>query len=209
MRGAVRIVLADDHRVVREGLRALLESETGFAVVGEACEGARAVELTRSLTPDVAVLDIAMPGLDGVEAAQRIRALVPSTAIVMLSMHNDGPTVERAFAAGALGYVLKGSGIGGVFEAIRTVVAGNRYVGTGVSDYVQTDDLDGVVNQLTPRERQILKLVGEGNTGREIAAVLSISPKTVENHRGRLMEKLDIRSTASLIRFALKSGISA
>jgi DNA-binding NarL/FixJ family response regulator len=202
----IRILLAEDHQVVREGLRALLAAQPGFAVVAEAADGLRAVALARDGAIDVAVLDVGLPRLSGPDAAREIRARDPSVAVVMLSMHDDGATVERALAAGARGYVLKGEGIAEVARAIREVAAGRGYLSPAVADHAPGGGASDA--PLTARERQILKLIAEGHTGRQIAALLSISPKTVENHRGHLMDKLDIHSTAGLVRYAIKAGLA-
>lgn len=207
MSAPIRVLLVEDHQVVREGLRALLDAEPDFEVVAEAEDGFRALEAARTTQFDIAVMDVALPGLSGIDAARQLKELMASVEIVMLSMHDEGPTVERALRAGARAYVLKGAGVDEVKKAIRAVAAGQRYLSDGVADYALADDVAGAGSALTQRERQILKLVAEGYTGRQIAALLSISPKTVENHRGRLMDKLGIHSTAGLVRYAMKAGI--
>jgi len=200
-------MLVEDHQVVREGLRALLDAEPDIEVVAEADDGFRALDVAREATFDIAVMDVALPGLSGIDVTRRLAELQPTIAIVMLSMHDEGPTVERALRAGARAYVLKGAGVDKVKEAIRAVARGERYLSAGVADFALDDAVAGAGSTLTQRERQILKLVAEGYTGRQIAALLSISPKTVENHRGRLMDKLGIHSTAGLVRYAMKAGL--
>lgn len=207
MSAPIRVMLVEDHQVVREGLRALLDAEPDIEVVAEADDGFRALDVAREATFDIAVMDVALPGLSGIDVTRRLAELQPTIAIVMLSMHDEGPTVERALRAGARAYVLKGAGVDKVKEAIRAVARGERYLSAGVADFALDDAVAGAGSTLTQRERQILKLVAEGYTGRQIAALLSISPKTVENHRGRLMDKLGIHSTAGLVRYAMKAGL--
>lgn len=208
MTATIRVMLVEDHQVVREGLRALLEAESDIDVVAEADSGFRALEVARQTEFDIAVMDVALPGLSGIDVTRELKEMRPSVQVVMLSMHDEGPTVERALRAGARAYVLKGSGIDKVRAAIRAVAAGERYLSDGVAEYALADEVAGAGAALTQRERQILKLVAEGYTGRQIAALLSISPKTVENHRGRLMHKLGIHSTAGLVRYAMKAGLA-
>ena len=206
-----RGVLAEDHQVVREGLRALRAAEPDLEVVGEAADGARAVALAQELVPDVVVMDLGLPGLSGVEATRRLRKSHPGVQVVVLSMHDDAPTVDAALHAGARGYVLKGAGIQNLREAIRTVQRGEVYLSAGVSEYVLQGYLQaqGVpVDPLTDREREILKLIAEGCTGRQIAEQLGLKAKTVENHRARICEKLDVHTTAGLVRYALRAGIA-
>jgi DNA-binding NarL/FixJ family response regulator len=209
--GRTRIVLAEDHQVVREGLRALLSAESDFEVVGEASDGAAAVALVEKLLPDLVVMDVGLAGLSGVEATRRLRKSHPQVQIVVLSMHDDAPTVDAALHAGARGYVLKGSGIAHLRQAIRTVLRGEVFLSPGISEYVLQGYLQAKgapADPLTEREREILKLVAEGRTGREIAERLGLKAKTVENHRARICEKLDIHTTAGLVRYALRSGIA-
>lgn len=205
----IRILLVDDHQVVREGLRALLDVEPDFDVVGEATDGFEAVRLTGELGPSLVVMDVGLPGATGVDATKRIAERYPGVRVVMLSMHDDGPTVERALRAGAEGYVLKGAGSGVLKEAIRVVAAGERYLSPEVAEYLLAVAEPNRRPGLTQREREILKLVAEGHTGKQIANLLAISPKTVENHRGHIMDKLGIRTTAGLVRYALKAGLTA
>lgn len=204
----IRIVLADDHEVVREALRSLLERE-GFEVVGEAADGARAVKLCARLAPDVAVLDRSMEVLNGEMAAREIRKVSPKTRTLMLTMYAERAYVVRAVKAGVRGYVLKSRPAQELIEAIREVHAGNVYLSPSVSEAV-VDALSGGGEEedpLTAREREILKLVAEGNTTREISRRLGISGKTVESHRARILEKLHLHDTASLVRYAVRHGL--
>ena len=206
-----RVLLAEDHQVVREGLRALLGSEPQFEVVGEAADGAEALSLAEKLAPDVVVMDIGLAGLSGVEATRRLRKSHPEIKVVVLSMHDDAPTVDAALHAGARGYVLKGAGIANLREAIHTVLRGEVYLSPGISEYVLQGYLQAQgapKDPLRDREREILKLVAEGFTGRQIADRLGLKAKTVENHRARICEKLDIHTTAGLVRYALRAGIA-
>jgi two-component system, NarL family, response regulator NreC len=201
-----RILLVEDHQMVREGLRSLLSGEPDFQVVGEAADGADAVQRAAELAPDVVVMDIGLVAVSGVEAMRRLVRERPGTAVVALSMYDDAPTVDRALRAGARGYVVKGSGVAALCEAIRTVRRGETYLSPAVSEYVLrgflrpgTDDVD----PLSEREAGILRLIADGLTGRQIAERLGLRPKTVENHRARIMEKLGIHTTAGLVRYAL------
>ena len=211
----IRILLADDHTVMRRGLRLLLESQTGFAVVGEASDGRQAVEQAEATQPDVAVLDIAMPNLNGIEAAQRISASSGRTAIVILSMHSDEGYVLRALKAGAKGYLLKDSAEGDLIDAIRAVSEGKAFFSPEISkvlveDYVREIRRRGVEDSyelLTPREREILQLLAEGKSNKDIAAALNLSPYTVETHRRNLQDKLNLHNLPELILYALRKGV--
>jgi two-component system response regulator NreC len=211
----IRILLADDHNVMRRGLRLLLESQPGFAVVGEAADGRQAVEQAELTKPDVAVLDIAMPHLSGTDAAQRIGELLPTTAIVILSMHSDEGYVLRALKAGAKAYLLKDSAEGDLIEAIKSVDEGKTFFSPEITkmlveDYVReikTRGVEDTYELLTSREREVLQLLVEGKSNKEIAASLSLSPYTVETHRRNLQEKLNLHSFAELILYAVRKGI--
>jgi DNA-binding NarL/FixJ family response regulator len=210
----IRILLADDHVVMRRGLRLLLETEPEFCVVGEASDGRRAIEQAQALTPDVAVLDIAMPNLNGAEAAQRINEALPNIAIVILSMHSDESYVLRALRAGAKGYVLKDSAEGDLIEAIRTVSQGRTFFSPEISrmlveDYVReirTRGFDDSYELLSSREREILHLLAEGKQNKEIATLLNLSPYTIETHRRNLQEKLNLHNFAELVLYAVRKG---
>jgi len=208
------IVLAEDHRIVRQGLRALLEAEADFSLVGEAGDGLEAVRLTEQLQPDVVVLDLMMPGINGLEATRQIRNCCPKTHVVILSMHADESYVLEALRNGASGYVLKDSSADDLARAVREVVASRRYLSAPLSEraievYIQEAQetpLDPY-EKLTNREREVLHLVAAGHSSTEIAERLSISSRTVETHRANMMRKLNLNSQTDLIRYALKRGI--
>ncbi len=211
----IRILLADDHTVMRRGLRLLLESRAEFRVVAEAADGREAVERAQATQPDVAVLDIAMPGLSGIEAAQRINSDLPGTAIVMLSMHSDESYVLRALKAGAKGYLLKDSAEGDLVQAIKSVHAGKTFFSPEITrilmdDYIREIRSRGAEDSydlLTPREREILQLLAELKSNKEIAQRLNLSLYTVETHRKNLQEKLNLHSFAELILYAVRKGV--
>jgi len=211
----IRILLADDHNVMRRGLRLLLESQPEFTVVAEAADGREAVEQAEATGPDVAVLDIAMPNLNGIEAAQRIISQRPDTSIVILSMHSDEGYVLRALKAGAKGYLLKDSVEGDLIEAITTVHAGktffSREIGKMlVEDYireVRTRGIEDSYELLTSREREIFQLLAEGKSNKEIAGALNLSAYTVETHRRNLQDKLNLHSLAELFLYAVRKRI--
>jgi two-component system, NarL family, response regulator NreC len=211
----IRILLADDHNVMRRGLRLLLESQPEFAVVAEASDGLAAVEQATATKPDVVILDITMPRLSGTDAAQRIVEELPSTAVVILSMHSDEGYVLRALKAGAKGYLLKDSAEGDLIEAIRAVSAGKAFFSPEVSrmlveDYVREIKARGAQDSyelLTAREREVLHLLAEGKSNKDIAALLNLSPYTVETHRRNLQEKLHLHSFAELILYAVRKGV--
>jgi DNA-binding NarL/FixJ family response regulator len=213
----IRILLADDHALMRRGLRALLERQNGFAVVAEAADGREAVETAAAVSPDVAVIDIGMPNLNGIEAARRITEKRPETAVVILSMHADESYVLRALKSGARGYLLKDSPEEDLINAIRAVHNGKAFFSPEISkmlaeDYMRQMRQRGVEDSyelLTPREREILQMLGEGNSNKEVAAKLNLSLHTVETHRGNLLEKLNLHSTAELILYAVRKGIVA
>jgi len=212
----VRVVLADDHRILREGLRSLLEREPGMEVVGEANNGRATVELVEKLTPDVVVMDLTMPGLNGMEATRQILGRVPGVKVLALSMHSDKRFVGGALSAGASGYLLKDCAFEELVRAIGIVARGQTYLSPGIAGTV----VEGYVRQahgreaeapsvLTVREREVLQLIAEGKTVKEIATTLSLSVKTVETHRGRIMAKLSIRSVAELTKFAIREGLTS
>ncbi len=211
----IRVVVADDHHLVRAGIRALLEKEPDFAVVGEAVDGREAVELVHSLTPDVVVMDIAMPGLNGIDALDRLRAPEVKTQTVILSMYSDDILVRQALQKGARGFLLKGSVSDELPLAIRAVSRGATYLSPAVSETVLADvsaapgagRLPGPLDQLTPREREMLQLIAEGYTNARMAEVLHVSVKTVERHRTHLMAKLGAHNLVELIRIAIKQGL--
>lgn len=203
-----RILIADDHPMFRQGLRSLLERE-GFDVVGEAADGHEAARLARQLNPSVAVLDLGMPQLNGIEAARDIYKRAPGTQVVLLTMYEDDAYVLEALRAGIRGYVLKAQAASDLLAAIREVLRGAVYLSPGISEavinaYMQKAELPP--DPLTDRERQVLQLVAEGNTTKQIAQVLGVSVKTAESHRTRMMQKLAIHETASLVRYAIRRG---
>ena len=211
----IRIVLADDHNIMRGGLRLLLERQPGFTVVGEASDGRQAVEQAESTKPDVVVLDIAMPNLSGIEAAGRISEMLPGVAIVILSMHSDESYVLRALKAGAKGYLLKDSAESDLIQAIKAASNGKAFFSPEISrilveDYVREMGRRGADDSyqlLTPREREILQLLAEGKTNKDIATSLNLSLYTVETHRRNIQEKLNLHSLAELILYAVRKGI--
>ena len=209
----IRVVLADDHSVVRDGLRYLLEAEGDIVVVGAAATGREVLRVARDVKPDVIVMDLAMPMLNGTEATLQIRNALPGTRVLILSMHSTTEHIYRAFQAGAQGYVLKESAGPEVVAAVRAVHAGRRYLSqkiaeTVLDDYVRERHSSGPLDSLSARERQILQLVAEGKTTAEAASVLFLSPKTVETYRSRVMHKLGVRDFAGLVRFAVQHGLT-
>ncbi|TMQ57530.1 MAG: response regulator transcription factor [Candidatus Eisenbacteria bacterium] len=205
----VRVLLADDHALVREGIKATLEA-SGLSVIGEASDGRDAVRLARELQPDVAVFDIGMPGLNGVDAARVALKESPRLKIVLLTVHTEDAYVAEAIRAGVGGYVLKKQATADLVRAIQEVSEGNTYLSPGVSRAVVDAVRSGSqlpADPLTNREREILQLIAEGKTTKQIASVLGISVKTVETHRSHIMDKLQIRDTAGLIRYALRRGL--
>ena len=212
----ITVLLAEDHMIVREGLRRMLELETDFEVVGEAQHGRQAVELAAKLRPDVVLMDIAMPHLNGLEATRQVLKALPATKILILSAHSDDAYVKSATDSGAVGFLLKQTSAHDVCRAIREVQKGNTFFSPSVSKRLDqinptSHDHAGVLlrksAQLTSREMEVLQLVAEGNANKETASELGISIKTIEKHRQALMEKLNIHDTASLTRYAISAGI--
>jgi DNA-binding NarL/FixJ family response regulator len=208
---ATRLLLADDHVLVRQGLKVLVE-QAGMVVMGEASDGPEALRLAHTHPPDVAILDIAMPHLNGLETARRLREAVPQTKIIVLMMHTEEAYVLEALRAGAVGYVLKMQGAVDIVQAIHTVLQGAIYLSPRVTHAVVQAYLQGTTpppDPLTSREREIVQRIAEGQTTKEIAAHLGLSVKTVESHRINLMRKLDIHETATLVRYAIRRGLTA
>jgi DNA-binding NarL/FixJ family response regulator len=208
-----RIALVDDHSLVRSGIRSLLEKLPGIRVVGEASDGRSALELIRVCRPDIVLMDIAMPRLNGMEALNRVACDFPAVKVLILSGHSNEEYVLQALRAGASGYLLKDSATSELQFAIDSVRGGQTYLSPAVSKTVieryrkRTKSHDGVLSRLTPRQREILQLLAEGNNTKEIASLLEISTKTVETHRMLLMVRLDIHDVPGLVRFAIRSGL--
>jgi two-component system response regulator NreC len=211
----IRVLLADDHTLIRAGLRMVVGAQPDLAVVGEASDGREAVAMAEKLKPDVAVMDIGMPSLNGIEAARQIRAALPDTQVVMLSMHSDEGYVLRALKAGAKAYLLKDSAEADLAQAIRAAAAGKSFFSPAVGqvllqDYMRTLQRTGAEDSyelLSPREREILQLVAEGKSSKDIANLLTLSVYTVETHRARVMQKLNLRGIPELILYAVRKGI--
>ena len=206
---ATRVLLADDHALIRQGLKALLEKQ-GFQVVGEASDGQEALRSVEKTQPDVAIVDISMPVLNGIDAARELKKSSPKTKVILLTQHDEDQYVTESLRAGVNGYVLKSQAADDLVHAIQEVCRGSIYLSPNISravvdaylskTYESTDPLSG-------RERQVLQLVGEGKSTKDIAVHLGISVKTAESHRARLMKKLDIHETASLVRYAIRRGL--
>ena len=211
----IRVILAEDHHLVRQGIRALLERADDMEVIGEAADGQEAVELVQRLVPDVLVMDIAMPRLDGTQATERVKALGVATQVVILSMHSDATLVRQVLRSGARGYLLKRSVTEELLLAIRAARRGEIYLSPAISASLLSE-LSGrradseerrPFDLLTPREREVLQLIAEGHTNTAIAQMMTISVKTVEKHRASLMSKLEVHDVASLVRVAIQQGL--
>jgi len=206
----IRILLADDHAVVRQGFKMILGAQPDMEIVGEAGNGREAVELAEKLKPEVVVMDVSMPELNGIEATRRLSDSTPHTRVLALSMHKDSVYVREILRAGARGYILKDSVAGDLVSAVRSVAAGEGYISPQVSTAVLDDYRRHVTNPidlLTTREREVLQMLAEGKTNKEIASVLNLSVYTVDAHRGRIMEKLNLHSINELVRFAVRNGL--
>ncbi len=217
---SIRVLLADDHALFREGVRSLLETQPDIEVVGEVADGRAAVQQALALQPDVVLMDITMPQLDGIEATRQIAAREPAVRVLVLTMHDNEDVFLRALGAGASGYVLKKSGGVELMGAIRSTYEGNSYLTPYLAKALMTDyihrgdrppgaapDAPAPAKRLSAREQEILKLIAEGHSSREIAEMLDLSVKTVHNHRTRLMTKLDIHRNADLVRYAIRLGM--
>jgi DNA-binding NarL/FixJ family response regulator len=211
-----KILLADDHRIVREGLRSLLEAEEDMQVVGEADTGRRAIEMSDETGPDVVVMDIGMPELNGIEATRRIVHDHPQTRVIALSMHSDRRFMGEILKAGASGYLLKDGAFEELAGAIRTVISNKMYLSPRIADVVVEDYVrhlpraePSAFAALTPREREVLQLLAEGKATKQAAACLHVSVKTVETHRRQIMSKLDIHSVAELTKYAIREGLTS
>jgi len=211
---SIRILLADDHKIVREGLRALLEKQPGMEVIAEAEDGRTTVRLARELSPDVVIMDVAMPDLNGIGATDQIIAEAPDVKVVALSMHSDRRFVMEMFKAGASGYLLKDCAFEELARAVRAVAAGQTYLSPGIAgvvikDYVRRlSETNSAFSILTSREHEVLQLLAEGKSTKQIASRLHVSVKTVETHRRHIMEKLDIHSVAELTKYAIREGLT-
>lgn len=210
----IRILLADDHTILRDGIRALLADEPNMALVGEAEDGRSAVKMACELKPDIVVMDIAMPQLNGLEATRQIKRYLPETNVLILSMHDNEEYIRQVLAAGAMGYILKDAAARELIQAINTVYRGEAVLSTAITrlvieDYLRWGDIqpDDEANSLTPREREVLQLIAEGYTNKQIADILTISIKTVQVHRANLMGKLDLHDRGELIKYAIQKKI--
>jgi DNA-binding NarL/FixJ family response regulator len=211
---SIRVILADDHTIVRHGLSRSFQQETDIEVIGQAKNGLSTIELARELSPDIVVMDISMPDLNGVEATRQILKESPRVKVIGLSMHSSNKYVRAMFKAGASGYLLKDCPFEELLEAIKTVVAGKTYVSPSigemvVKDYVSTPEKEpSAFSTLSVREREVLQLLAEGKTTKQVARSLHISPKTVEAHRLRMMEKLNLDNIAQLTKYAIQEGLT-
>jgi len=213
---STKILLADDHKITREGLRSLIEKQSDMEVVAEAEDGHTAVRLVRKVSPDVAIMDVSMPDLNGIEATQKIVAECPNVKVIALSMHSDTLFVTEMLKSGASGYLLKDCAFEELTRAIRTVVAGKTYLSPAISDVVVdgylhrlSEDDSASSDVLTHREREVLQMLAEGNSTKQVALKLHISIKTVETHRRQMMHKLDIYSVAELTKYAIRKGLTS
>jgi len=212
----LKVLLVEDHAIVRQGIKALLDEEPDITIVGEAGDGSEGLLLAQKLKPDIVLMDVSLPTLDGIEVARQIHDRMPQVRVLMLSMHDNEEYVFRALQAGACGYVLKQSTSTELVLALRAVAAGSTFLSPDISqiligDYLRRaetrSDADEALDILTPRERQVLQLITKGFSNRQIAARLQISIKTVETHRGNMMRKLDVHDRAELVKFAIDSGL--
>ena len=209
----IRIILADDHKLVRQGMRSLLESQPGFEVIGEACDGEQAIKLLESLSPDIAFMDVMMPNLNGIEVAKIARQRGLKTKLIFLSMHANPTYAVRALQSGALAYVLKDSDFSEILQAIQNVMKDRRYLSAAIADEVFEILLNAdmgkndLPDSLSTREREVLQLIAEGNANAVIAEKLTLSVRTVEAHRAHIMTKMRFNSQASLVRYAIQQGL--
>jgi DNA-binding NarL/FixJ family response regulator len=203
----ITVLLADDHSLVRRGFRRILEDDEFIRVIGEASNGIEAIQMAETLRPRVVVMDLSMPELDGVQATREIVRNVPGTSVLILSMHADDNYVRNALDAGAKGYLLKNAIDVDLVGAVKAVAEGRRYIGSGLK-YLQSEQ-DDELDRLTAREKQVLQLIAQGKSNKEIAALLELSVNTVSVHRANLMEKMNIHRTAELVLFAIRKGLVA
>lgn len=210
MKKKIRILLADDHVIVRQGFRMILAAQPDMEILGEASNGREAVELAERLRPDVVVMDVAMPELNGIEATRRMVTAAPRARVLALSMHKDSVYVREILKAGARGYLLKDAFDRDLLAAVRAVARGEGYLSPAVSDAVLNDyrrHVTDPLDLLTSREREVLQMIAEGKTNKEVATTLGLSVYTVDAHRGRIMEKLNVHSASELVRVALRHGL--
>ncbi|MFA5252448.1 MAG: response regulator transcription factor [Phycisphaerae bacterium] len=211
---SIRIILADDHEILRHGISKSFEQESDFKVIGQASDGHSAVDLVRELSPDVVIMDIGMPDLNGVEATRKITKNHPKVKVIGLSMHSSDKYVREMFKAGASGYLLKNCSFEELTEAVRAVAGGKTYISSSIGDMIvkeyasKSDEEKSVFSVLSEREREVLQLLAEGKTTKQIAKRLHISPKTVEAHRLRIMERLKIDNVAQLTKYAIQEGLT-
>jgi len=206
----VKVLLADDHTIVRQGLKLILAAHPDLEVVGEAANGKEAIELAQKLRPDIVVMDVAMPEVNGIEATRRMVQNEPRLKVLVLSMHKEAVYVREILRAGARGYILKDAIDTELLNAIRSVARGDGYVSPAVSSALLSDYRKNVTDPLdllSNREREVLQLIAEGKTNKEIATRLNLSVYTIDSHRGKIMEKLNLHSTGELVRFAMKHGL--
>jgi DNA-binding NarL/FixJ family response regulator len=211
----MKILLADDHKVLRSGLRRILEEQPDLEVVGEASDGREAVDLATSLQPDIVVMDIAMPQMNGMEATRQIVLRNPRTNVLILSMYSDENYIVQVLRAGARGYLLKDSAEEELINAVRSVNAGQPFFSPRIAKLLVGDSMQRLRDEaasdtyelLTPREREVLQLIAEGKSNKEVASALFVSPTTIETHRARIMDKLDLHSTAEIVLYAVRKGI--
>jgi two-component system response regulator NreC len=205
-----KILLADDHTIVRQGLKLIISSHAELQVIGEAANGREVLELAEKLKPDVILMDVAMPELNGIEATRRLHEVSPRTKVLVLSMHKEGVYVREILKAGARGYILKDAIDTELISAIQSVARGDGYISPAVSGTLLSDYRQNITNPLdllSSREREVLQLIAEGKTNKEVATRLNLSVYTVDSHRGKIMEKLNLHSTGELVRFAVKQGL--
>ncbi len=211
-----KVIIADDHKIIRDGLKSLISQHSDLQVVAEAGDGRHAVELVRKLRPDVVIMDVNMPELNGIDATRQIVAEFPDTRVIALSMHSDRRFVNAMLKAGASGYLLKDCAFEEIIRAIKTVLNGQMYLSATITSQVvddlitkKTDDGESMLVVLSDREREALQLLAEGNSTKEIASAMNVSVKTIESHRKNIMDKLDLRSVAALTKFAIREGLTS
>lgn len=210
-----KLIIADDHKIIRDGLKSLISQHSDLQVVAEAGDGRRVVELVRELRPDVVIMDVNMPELNGIEATRQIVADYPDTRVIALSMHSDRRFVNAMLKTGASGYLLKDCAFEEIIRAVKAVLNGQMYLSASITSQVvddlitkKTEESESMLMVLSDREREALQLLAEGNSTKEIASVMNVSVKTIESHRKNIMDKLDLRSVAALTKFAIREGLT-